>query len=182
MRSDNIFPAASSALRVVPPDTIAIQCKKAICDFCLANIFEPDLQANRPKSDHHTECERWITSVLGSCMICILLLEHIRTAVHELEDEGVEQKRYRPGKAEDKRIRATTGEELLVEWFKTVRRKLEISYPLYKSHIQDAGGREAWRVKFEPVAGSLTRGGLSVALRKQNFLIYAADCEVFPKA
>lgn len=182
MESENVFPAASSALPVLTSDTIAIQCKKAICDFCLANIFEPDLKADRPESDHHTDCECWITSVLGSCMICTLLLERIRTAVHDLEKGEVEQKRYCPGKAEDKRIRTTIGEELLVEWFIKMRRKVEISYPLYKSHIQDAGGREAWRVKFEPVVGSLVWDGSSVALQRQNFLIYAADREDFPKA
>jgi hypothetical protein len=113
-------------------------------------------------------------------MICTLLLEHVRTAVHELEGKETQQDRVRPGKAEDMKIRNTTCEELLVEWFEEMQHKLEPSYPLYESHIQDAGGREAWRVRFEPIVGSLRCDGLSVTLQTQSFLIYAADCEIFP--
>jgi hypothetical protein len=182
MQTDTLSSAAVPALRAptTAPDAVVAQSKKAICDFCLLKLSEPDLQVNRAISDHHTESDCWIKAVSGSCMICTLLLEHMRTTVHDLEGKKTEQQRVRPGRAVDKKIRSTACEELLVEWFEKTRSRLEFSYPLYQSHIQDAGGREVWRIRFEPVIGSLRCDGLPVTLPTQSFLFYAADCEIFP--
>ena len=110
-------------------------------------------------------------------MICTLLLEHVQVAVHESEGKQAEQVRVRPGETVDKKIRSTMGEELLVEWFEEMRHRLKLSYPLYRIHVQDAGGREAWRIKFEPIVGSSRYNGSDITLPVQYFLVYAADCQ-----
>lgn len=154
----------------------------AICGFCLENIFQKDWQAQRLRTDHNKGFASWDKSVDESCIICTLLLEHLRTAVQELKGEEAEQKLTRPGKSADKEIRDTEGERLLVEWFRKMEHKLEPSYPLYTTHIQEAWGRETWRVKFQPVVGILRCNDSDGSLRTQNFLVYAADCECLTEA
>lgn len=150
----------------------------AICDFCLANVFQQNWRSDRPKQDHHANFYGWKDSVLNSCMICTLLLEHIRTAVQGLEGENAERKRATPGEAADKEIRTTTSEELLVDWLLRMEDTLEVLFPLYTTRIKDAGGREAWRVRFQPVDESLKCDGRDTALPTQDFLVYATDCKL----
>ncbi|KAI9710261.1 MAG: hypothetical protein M1820_002755 [Bogoriella megaspora] len=68
-----------------------------------------------------------------------------------------------------------SSEKMLIDWAKRESAILHIKFPVYQARIQDAGGREAWALKFQP------RSGLSLAqdplnLTKQSFFVYAADC------
>ncbi|KAI9685013.1 MAG: hypothetical protein M1822_005405 [Bathelium mastoideum] len=166
----------------------------AICEYCSEQLFHVPWLPGEGQRDHHATLDGWTKSVEAACTICTLLFEHFKTAIQTIKKDTTFKKddkrpsklekhaelntsvdHLQDGKERDRYTQTISSETMLLDWANRDRALLDIKLPVYQARIQDAGGREAWTLKFQP------RSGLLVAkdplnLTKQSFFVYAADC------